>query len=148
MALSTKEQRTTYPLAAYNFKVTIGGAAMRFAKVSGLTREHRTVTYRHGLSFLEGEDLSKFYIDAYQSITLEQGTVIGHKFLYEWLETHDPIAMEVQLCDAKGQPVVAWRVAKAVPVKLTAPTFDAATNQVTIDSLEVKAAGISVKHLA
>jgi hypothetical protein len=35
-----------------------------------------------------------------------------------------------------------------VPVKLTAPTFDAATNQLSIDTLEVQAAGISIKHLA
>jgi phage tail-like protein len=147
VAHSLREQRASYPLAAYNFRVTIDGEAMRFAKVSGLQREHQVVTYRHGLTFAEGEQIAKFRHERFVSITLEQGTVTGHAFLYRWLETHDPCAMEVSLCDEHGAPVVAWNIARAVPVKLTAAALDAASNQVSIDSLEVRAAGISVKHL-
>jgi phage tail-like protein len=105
------------------------------------------VTYRDGLSFLEGERISKFYIAVFVPITLEQGTVRGHRFLSEWLARSTPSAMEINLCDEQGTPVVAWSIAKAVPVKLTAPTFDAVANQLSIDTLEVRAAGISVKHL-
>jgi phage tail-like protein len=148
MAQASQEQLTLHPLAAYNFKVNIDGVEMRFAKISGLAREHQTVTYRDGLSFLEGERLSKFYIAAFVPITLEQGTVRGHRFLAEWLARSTPSAMEISLCDGQGTPVVAWRIARAVPVKLTAPTFDAAANQLSIDTLEIKAAGISIKHLA
>lgn len=147
MAQSLQEQRASYPLAAYNFRVSVDGVAMRFAKVSGLQREHQTVTYRHGLSFLEGETISKFHHEAFVPVTLEQGTVAGHKFLSEWLERKKPSAMEVSLCDAKGVPVVVWSIARAVPVKLTAPAFDASANQASIDTLEVRAAGISIKHL-
>jgi phage tail-like protein len=64
-----------------------------------------------------------------------------------WLEKPDPSAMEVSLCDETGVPVIAWRIAKALPVKLTAPTFDASANQLSIDSLEIRAAGIALKHL-
>lgn len=148
MAQSPREQRTSYPLAAYNFRVNIDGLDMRFAKVSGLAREHRTVTYRDGLSFREGEQIAKFYLETFAPITLEQGTVIGHRFLAEWLERPAPLPMEVNLCDEQGTPVVAWSIARAVPVKITAPTFDAVTNQLSIDTLEVQAAGISIKHLA
>jgi phage tail-like protein len=148
MALGKQEQRTSYPLAAYNFRVTIDGAAMRFAKVSGLQREHQTVTYRHGLSFIEGEQIAKYFIDKYVTVTLEQGTVIGSKFLHEWLERKTKCSMEVSLCDQEGLPVIAWRIAKALPVKLSAPVFDARTNEVAIDSLEIKAAGISIVHLS
>lgn len=148
MAQTRQQQRSIHPLAAYNFKVRIDGMDMRFAKVSGLAREHHTVTYRDGLSFAEGERITKFYVDAFVPVTLEQGTVAGHGFLYAWLEQSAPSTMEVSLCDADGIPVVAWSIAKAVPVKLTAPTFDAATNQLSIDTLEIRAAGISMKHLA
>jgi phage tail-like protein len=106
------------------------------------------VTYRDGLSFREGERIGKFYIEAFAPITLEQGTVLGHRFLAEWLERPGPSAMEIDLCDEQGIPVVAWSIARAVPVKLTAPTFDAMTNQLSIDTLEVQAAGIKIKHLA
>jgi phage tail-like protein len=148
MAQTPQQQRTLHPLAAYNFRVNIDGVDMRFAKVSGLAREYHTVTYRDGLSFLEGERITKFHIDAFVPVTLEQGTVIGDKSLSNWLEGSEPSAMEVSLCDEKGIPVVAWSIAKAVPVKLSAPTFDASANQLSINSLEIRAAGISIKHLA
>ena len=146
MAEATKAQRERYPLPAYNFRVTVDGSAMRFVRVSGLAREHKTITYRHGLSFWEGERISKVFIDEYVPLTLEQGTVIGSTRLHEWVDTKQPSSMQVSLCDEQGTPVVVWRIAKALPVKLTAPTFDAQTNEVSIDRLEVQAAGISVEH--
>lgn len=147
MADSAAHQAASYPLAAYNFRVTVGGTTMRFAKVSGLVREHQTLTYRHGFSFLEGEQIVKYYVDKYVPLTLEQGTVAGSTFLHTWLESREKAAMEVQLCDAAGTPVLAWRVAKAIPVKLSAPAFDARTNEVAIESLELEAAGITVVQL-
>lgn len=147
MALSTSEQRASYPLAAYNFRVTVDGASMRFSKVSGLQREYKTVTFRHGLSFIEGEQIAKYFVDTYQAVTLEQGTVIGSRALHDWLEVRTPRAMEVSLCDAQGLPVVAWRVAKALPVKLVAPGFDAYTNEAAIDKLELQARGITIAQL-
>jgi phage tail-like protein len=148
MAQSREDQRAGYPLAAYNFRVTVDGATMRFAKVSGLEREYETLTYRHGLSFIEGEQIAKYYISKYVSITLEQGTVVGSRSLHEWLERKTKSAMEVSLCDEQGTPVIAWRIAKALPIKLSASSFDAQTNEVAIDTLEIKAAGISIVHLA
>jgi phage tail-like protein len=137
-------QRPRYPLAAYNFRVTVDGTAMRFAKVSGLQREYQTLTYRHGLSFAEGELLVRYYADRYVPVTLEQGSVAGSHRLHRWLEQKTPSAMAVSLCDAAGTPVLSWRIAKAVPIKLSAPTFDANTNEVAIDSLEIRAAGVSI----
>lgn len=148
MAQTPHQQRTSHPLAAYNFQVSVDGVAMRFAKVSGLAREHQTVTYRDGLTFREGERITKFHVDVFVPITLERGTVIGDKFLPAWLEGGTPSAMEVSLCDEAGIPVVAWSIAKAVPVKLSASTFDASTSQLSIDTLEIRASGISMKHLA
>jgi phage tail-like protein len=147
MADNLAKQRSSYPLAAYNFRVNVDGVTMRFAKVSGLHREYKTVTYRHGLSFIEGEQIAKYFIDTYVPVTLEQGTVIGSKSLHEWLERKTPVSLEVDLCDATGTPVLAWRIAKALPVKLSAPTFDAKSNEVAIDTLELRAAGISIVHL-
>lgn len=147
MAQGKPEQRATYPLAAYNFRVTVDTLAMSFARVSGLQRQHQTVTYQHGLSFLEGEQIAKYYLEKYASITLERGTVAQARFLHDWLEEGGPRAMEIGLCDERGVPVLAWRVARAFAVKLSAPNFDARTNEVAIETLEVKAAGISIVHL-
>jgi phage tail-like protein len=146
MAQTLSEQTASYPLAAYNFRVTVGTHTLRFAKVSGLQREYQTLTYRHGLSFIEGEQITKYRVDQYATVTLEQGVVGASSQLHEWLERMDSQTMEIMLCGADGKPVMGWRATKVIPVKLTAPTFDASTNAVAIDSLEVKAAGISVIH--
>jgi phage tail-like protein len=148
VAEAKSEQRVSYPLAAYNFRVTVNGAAMRFAKVSGLQREHQTLIYRHGLSFVEGEQIAKYHVDKYTTVTFEQGTVIGSTFLHEWLEQKTNSTMEISLCDEQGLPVIGWRIAKAVPVKLSASNLDARTNEVAVETLEVKAAGVFIVHLS
>ncbi|MBC7974384.1 MAG: phage tail protein [Myxococcales bacterium] len=148
MAQTAQQQRTRHPLAAYNFQVSVDGMAMRFAKVSGLAREHQTVTYRDGLSFRDGERITKFHINLFVPVTLEQGTILGDRRASTWLDSSEPSAMDVSLCDETGVPVVAWSIARAVPVKLSAPTFDASTSQLSIDTLEIRASGISMKYLA
>lgn len=148
MAQTAKAQRTIHPLAAFNFRVTIDGSAVRFTRVTGIQREHQTVTYRHGLSFAEGEDIEKFHVNRFATITMEQGTVDGSHFLHEWLETKRPSVMEISLCDETGAPAISWHVARAVPVKMSAPAFDAKTNELSIEVLEVRAAGISIRQVS
>lgn len=148
MAESTQSLKNRYPLAAYNFRVTIDDTAMSFTEVSGISLEHETLTYRHGMSFWEGEAIKTYHYDKYVPITLKRGTVKGVNFLYEWLnqETKETRTIDVSLCDEQGEPVVTWRINKAVPVKLESSTFDADTNDVSIESLELMATGISVIH--
>ena len=146
MAETKDLQKSSYPLAAYNFRVTVDGTPMSFAEVSGISLEYETVTYRHGLSFWEGEGIKKYYYDKYVNFTLKKGTIKGIDFLYAWLKEKEVRAVQVSLCDEQGQPVISWRVAKAIPVKLEAPTFSADTNEVAVESLEVMAAGISIEY--
>ena len=141
------EQAESYPLAAYNFRVEVDGITMRFSKVSGLAHEYQTRTYRDGLSFLDGERIVKFFVDAYKTITLEQGVVHHDHDLHEWLASAKARQVDVQLCDATGRPVLAWRIRKAVAVKLSAPTLTASGNELAIASLELMAAGISIEDL-
>jgi phage tail-like protein len=54
--------------------------------------------------------------------------------------------MEISLCDGNGQPMVVWRIARAVPVKLEVPTFDAGASQVAIEKLDLMVSGISVER--
>lgn len=147
MAHSLQVQRASYPLAAYNFRVTVDAHALGFSRVTGLQREHQTLKYRHGLSFLEGEQLAKYFIDKFAPVTFERGSVVGARFLRDWLDERSHRVMEVTQCDAAGKPVIAWRIARAIAVKLTAPSFDARTSDSAIEQLEVMAAGISIVHL-
>ncbi len=148
MAESKDFQKANYPLPVYNFRVTVGGTSMSFSQVTGINLEFETITYKHGLSFWEGEGIKKYYYDKYVPVTLKKGTVKGINFLYDWIKdkAEGPRTLEVSLCDEQGQPLVTWRIAKVVPVKLVAPSFDAASNDVSIESLELMASGISVVH--
>ncbi len=136
--------RRSYPLPAYNFRVSVDGVAMSFAQVLGLAVSNDDVTYRHGLSFQEGEEITTFAFDRFTPITLKRGVVLGSDplFLHQWLKGKDLRAVEVSLCDETATPVLTWRIAKAVATRLEAPAFDAAANAVAIESLELKVRGV------
>ncbi len=145
MAHSLVLQAASYPLAAYNFRVTVGSVAMGFAEVTGLTRQYETLTYRHGLSFAEGEQIVRWRIDQFSDMTLRRGVVQGMPELREWLESGELRNLTVSLCDAAGTPVVSWRVQKALPVKLDAPALQADSNSAAVETLALKVAGITVE---
>jgi len=149
MAVPVSVQRTSYPLALYNFRVKVAETSMSFTEVSGIAVEYDYVTYRHGLSFAEGEDIKTFYFDKFITITCKRGTILGAEplFLYDWLSKRDLRSMEVSLCDETGTPVLSWKIAAAVPVNVKAPTFSAGTNEAAIDTLELRARGVSVVKL-
>jgi phage tail-like protein len=145
VAHSIATQVASYPLVAYNFRVTVGDVAMSFTEVTGLAREFDTLTYRHGLSFIEGEDITRYRIDKYVPLTLKRGVVKGLPQLREWLEAGDKRPISVSLCDERGEPVVTWRVQKALPTKLEAPGLQASSSEAAVESLSLMAAGISIE---
>lgn len=145
MAQQVETRRVRYPLVAYNFQVTIGGRAMSFSKVSGLQLEHETVTYRHGMSAWYGEQIAVYNVDKFIPLTLERGTLAsGDLFLYDWFGNPESTSMDISLCDEHASPIVTWQVATAYPVKLSTPGFSADSSEVSIDTLEVMAAGIEI----
>lgn len=148
MAESAQFLKDTYPIPVYNFRVTIDDTTMNFTEVSGISLEHQHLTYRHGFSFWEGEDITTYYYEKYVNVTLKRGTFKGSNYLHDWLTESDKISrsVDVSLCDEAGVPVVTWRIGKAYPIKLESAGFSADSNDVSIDSLELLAAGITVIH--
>lgn len=146
MAESAAAQRARYPIASYNFRVTVGETTLGFTEVSGLVREYQTLPYRHGLSFWEGEDLVKFRHEKYVQITLKKGVVAGATTLYQWLDSVDRKPLSVSLCDEQGNAVVTWQIKKALIVKLEAPALQASSNESAIETLTLMVTGISVEH--
>ena len=142
-------QKASYPLPAYNFRVTVDAASASFTEVTGLVVEYETITYRHGFSRWQGEQVARVPKLGHATVTLKKGTTIGNTVLADWL-TAEPAAAKaiaISLCDEAGAPVVVWHIKEAIPVKLTAPGFEAAGNQLAIETLELLASGISVEHV-
>ena len=155
MALTVSEQWAQYPIAAFNFLVTVGTRAMAFSEVAGLVREYETLTYRHGLSYWEGEAITKFRYDKYVPLTLKTGLIAGAgaKEVYQCLDEVDKRPLQVSLCDVDSsdttqipQARVTWHVRKAVVVRLEAPTLQAQSNDVVIETLTLMASGIAIEH--
>lgn len=136
----------SYPLVAFNYRVLIDRLEMRFTKVDGLSWERKAITYRDGLSFLDGESLGLSRVDSYRQLTLQQGVMEGDTRLHDWLSKGDSRTLQVQLCRADGEAAMAWHARKAVPIKLSGTSLDANTNEVFIDTLELMAAGWAINH--
>jgi len=146
MADSAAHARQNYPLPAYNFRVDVGGTTLGFSEVSGIQLEHEVITYSHGLSFFEGEPLVPVLLPNAVTVTMKRGVILGASptALYDWMKAKEIRAVDVSLCDEAGTPVMTWKIARAIPVKLEAPTFDAAGNEGAIETLELNARGITV----
>ncbi|MCB0207847.1 MAG: phage tail protein [Anaerolineae bacterium] len=157
MAQNKDHIKSTYPLPVYNYQVTVLKDAetlvIGFAEVSGLSVEYEPVTYKHGLSFVMG---NKFIPGMRQPIrlTMKKGIVKSGDFLQSWIyNTYtDPFFSSanrdilIDLCDESGKPVIRWTVRKALPIKLDAPTFDANSNDVAIETMEVIADYLQVDY--
>ena len=139
----------TYPLALYNFRVNVDARSMSFSEVSGISIPYEHVVYRHGLSYWEGEDITTFHLDSFIPISLKRGTIPNADllFLNDWLHSRTLRRMDVFLCDQLGGPVMSWEIAKAVPVRLNAPSFSTTANEVAIETLDLQARGVNLVRL-
>jgi phage tail-like protein len=149
--------KSTYPLPAYNYRVTIlkdgESLVLSFAEVSGLSMEYEPVTYKHGLSFVMGNKIIPGMRQPTR-LTMKRGVVKNNDSLYSWFYNtySDPFFTSakrdilIDLCNEAGEPVIRWSVQGALPIKLDAPTFDANTNEVAIETMEFIAHGLQVSY--
>ena len=87
------------------------------------------------------------------TVTLKKGIVSGVSVdtLYGWISTTQINQVEkkdifIRLCDENGDPVISWKVTNAFPTKLEAPTFDANSNDVAVESMELTADNVTVEE--
>lgn len=161
MAQSVNQIKSQYPLPAYNYRVTIllAGEAtvIGCSQVNGLDMAVETATYQHGLSFLTGEHIMPGRRQAVQ-LSILKGIMANGAYLSDWMGLNYPTAapgpaglirkrdLLVDLCDEAGLPVVRWTVAKAMPTRLEGPRFDANTNEVAFERLELIAHELQVDY--
>ncbi|MBM5816653.1 MAG: phage tail protein [Cyanobacteria bacterium K_Offshore_surface_m2_239] len=154
MATSTEAIRADYPLPVYNYRVEINGVSFAFSEVSGLSIGYEITTYKESPTAATPGPRT-MHMPAQvtpPTITLKKGLVAGKSLstLYGWIQTVATNQIEkrdisVRLCDEKGVPLITWRILNAFPTKLTAPTFDAKSNDVAIETMELKADAITME---
>jgi phage tail-like protein len=156
VAVSTDTIQSDYPLPVYNYRVEIGGEAVAFSEVSGLSIAYETTTYKESPTASGAPGPRTMHMPAQRTqptITLKKGIVrkASMKALYDWIKTVQINQIEkkdifVRLCDEKGEAVISWKVTNAFPTKLDAPTFDAKSNDAAIQSMELKADFVSLEE--
>jgi phage tail-like protein len=156
MPLTAEDIRTDYPLPIYNYRVEINGEAVAFSEVSGLSISYETTVYKESPTAGGAPGPRVMIVPAQRNptkITLKKGIVRGASLtqLYGWIKTIAINQVEkkdlfVRLCDEKGDAVITWKVVNAFPTKLDAPTFDAKSNDVAIESMELTADFVALEE--
>jgi len=155
MAVSAQEVRQSYPLPVYNYRVEIGGSAIAFSEVSGLSVGHEVATYKE--SSTSGSPGPRVIHMPSQptapKITLKKGIVRGQSVatLYNWIASIQLNIVEkkdifIRLCDEAGAPIISWRAINAFPTKLDAPSFDSKSNDVAVESMELQTDRVTIEE--
>lgn len=149
MALSPNEIKNRYPLPVYNYRVQINNDFIAFSEVSGLSKSFETTTYKESKTNQKGSGPEIMYMPGQIqpiNIVMKKGFVRTKNLpvFYDWLNSIKINQVEkkdiiIRLTDEKGDAVVSWKVVNAFPTKLDAPTFDATSNDVAIESMELMA---------
>lgn len=151
MPSSGDDIKATYPLPVYHYHVSIDGMdSLAFSEVSGLNIEREVITYKDGLSCTEGAKYIPGQASAVK-LTLKKGITKGDNQLYNWISSTkisviDKKDITISLLDEEKSPVVTWKVSNAFPTKLEAPSFNATSNEVAIESLELTANDLTVEY--
>ena len=136
-----------YPYKKYNYKVLIDNKEEAgFNEVSSPDVTADPIEYREGNT--AGKTPGKQPgILKYSNVTLKRGTTDSQIFV-AWMKdiqagkaTRKTVV--ITLMDDEMKEVASWQLEKAWPTKYTAPDFNATSNEVAIESLELVTEGVT-----
>ncbi len=131
----------TDPFRGFNFLVEVDNTEVGgFTEVSGLTAERETIEYREGAD-AENHVRKLTGLSKYGNITLKRGYTRDDT-LWRWYASlaagnDDRRSVSITLLDETRQPVMRWNAEGAWLFKLEAPSFNAAGNEVVVETLEI-----------
>ncbi|MFC5473725.1 phage tail protein [Paraherbaspirillum soli] len=147
MSISKEQIAASYPIPTYRYRVTVGNDEMAFSAVSGLELGFETMEYKDGL----GNWFQMPGQAAALNISLKRGIFLGQSQLYDWISSISLNQVEkkdisISLTNESGSELlVTWNIIDAFPTKLTAPSFDASSNEVAIEELCLLALRMTVQ---
>jgi phage tail-like protein len=133
------------PYPAYKYLVEIDGISRAgFTEASGLDSAQDPIEYREGTEVLTVRKLPG--LNKYSNIVLKWGTT-DDASLWEWRKKAIDGKVErkngsVVLMNDAGEEKVRWNFRDAWPTKWTGPTFNATSNAVAIETLEIAHEGV------
>ncbi len=147
MALAKKEMAEIYPLPSYSFNVEVEGATIGFKDVTGLTITYNTVTYKESPTGDGAAGPRVMHMPGQRSpstVTLSKGVMRSGSVavFFDWMRGIQNNLVEkkditIRLIDEEGKPVISWLLRNAFPTTYTAPTFDADSDAVAMESMQL-----------
>ncbi len=137
------------PYFGYNFAVELDGITrMGFKGCTGLDSSTTSTKYREGTDVsLAQRELPALLHHA--AITLTRG-ITGDHALWDWRNDiakgkgtrHD---ISIVLRNDLGEETIRWNLKNAFPTKWSGPSFDATSDAVAIETLELTHEGVEVQ---
>jgi phage tail-like protein len=140
----------TYPLPKFHFLVEWAGARIGFTEITGLSIETEVIEYREGNS-PEYNKMKMPGLRKYGNITMKRGTFSGDNDYYKWFDTVKLNTIErrnitITLLNENHEPVVAWKIKNAWPVKIQSPDLKSDANEIAIETIEVAHEGLVIEN--
>jgi len=143
------------PIPKFRFLAEIDSISMRFTEISGLDKETEVIEYR------EGSDASKYKrnilgLSKANRITMKRGVISDasiNEFYAWWSLTINQQPTEaaqrevtIKLMNEIGEPIITWKVAKAMAVKMQSTDLKSDGNEIAIESLELVHEGLTIQQ--
>jgi phage tail-like protein len=134
------------PYRAYNFLVEIDGITRAaFRECSGLDSSQDPIDYREGTDPLTARKLPGLV--KYSNISLKGG-ITDDASLWDWRKKVMDGKIErkngsIILLDDTGAEKLRWNFINGWPTKWTGPTFNATSNEVAIETLDIAHEGVA-----
>ncbi len=134
------------PYMAYNFAVEIGGVVIGgFSEVSGLSSEINLESYEEGGLNDYVHQFPKH--TTYPNLVLSRG-LVNIDLFYTWYQATSQGLIQqlngtILLLNSQQIPVMWWTFKKAYPVKWEGPQFNAGSDEIAVEKIELVHQGIS-----
>lgn len=136
--MATGERKDPY--RGYNFTLSIDGIERAgFQECSGLDTNQDVIEYREGNDSLTVRKLPG--LAKYSNIVL-RGGITGDPQLLAWRRSaqegkFERKNMSIVLNDDTGEEKLRWNITDAWPARWMGPSFNASSNEVAIETLEI-----------
>ena len=140
--------RKNDPYPSFNFVIEIDGMTAGFSEVSGVGTETDIVEYREG-----NDDAIHGKIPGLHkltNITFKRGYT-NSQDLWNWYQDvvggkSRRLSGTFTQFDEHRNPAAVWKFDKSWPLKLEAPAFNAKSNDVMIETLELAVEGLTLEY--
>lgn len=149
--MAGEAQNKNWPLPKFYFMVDWGSTTnIPFQEVSGLEIEEKPLEYLHGNDPVFSE-INMPGIVKNNNVILKKGVFANDNSFWDWyykikMNSIKRQTVVIKLLDAEGNPTMTWTLKNAWPAKISSTDLKSDTNEVAIESIEIKHEGLTIAN--